>query len=124
MYCNNFTGIKFYENVDSFNNRRLDMKISKFIISVVFLMTLSTSGHAETTVSPEVGFILNTFLFLVAAFLVMFMAAGFCMLESGLVTSKSVAVICAKNIGLFSIAGIMFWLFGYNVAYGIPEGVL
>ena len=66
------------------------MKISKIIISLVFLMTLSTSGHAETTVSPEVGFILNSFLFLVAGFLVMFMAAGFCMLESGLVTSKSV----------------------------------
>jgi Amt family ammonium transporter len=66
-------------------------------------MTLSTSGHAETTVSPEVGFILNTFLFLVAAFLVMFMAAGFCMLESGLVTSKSVAVICAKNMAYFQL---------------------
>ena len=44
------------------------------------------------------------------------------MLESGMVTSKSVSVICAKNIGLFSIAGIMFWLVGYNLAYGIPEG--
>ena len=43
-------------------------------------------------------------------------------LESGMVTSKSVSVICAKNIGLFSIAGIMFWLVGYNLAYGIPEG--
>jgi len=50
------------------------------------------------------------------------MACGFAMLESGMVTSKSVAVICAKNIGLFSIAGIMFWLVGYNLAYGIPEG--
>tara|TARA_B100001989_G_scaffold219380_1_gene171298 strand:- start:1696 stop:2805 length:1110 start_codon:yes stop_codon:yes gene_type:complete len=39
-----------------------------------------------------------------------------------MVTSKSVSVICAKNIGLFSIAAIMFWLFGYNLAYGIPEG--
>ena len=37
-------------------------------------------------------------------------------------SSKSVSVICAKNIGLFSIAGIMFWLVGYNLAYGIPEG--
>ena len=52
----------------------------------------------------------------------MFMAAGFAMLESGMVTSKSVSVICAKNIGLYSIAGIMFWLVGYNLAYGIPEG--
>ena len=44
------------------------------------------------------------------------------MLESGMVTSKSVSVICAKNIGLYAIAGIMFWLVGYNLAYGIPEG--
>ena len=52
----------------------------------------------------------------------MWMAAGFAMLESGLVTSKSVSAICAKNIGLYSIAGVMFWLVGYNLAYGIPEG--
>ena len=79
-------------------------------------------SFAETTVSSEVSFIFNTFLFLVCGFLVMFMAAGFAMLEAGMVTSKSVSVICAKNIGLYSIAGIMFWLFGYNLAYGIPEG--
>ena len=52
----------------------------------------------------------------------MWMAAGFAMLESGLVTSKSVATIAAKNIGLYSIAGLMFWFVGYNLAYGIPEG--
>ena len=98
------------------------MKVSKFIISLVFLMALTTSSHAETTVTPEVGFVLNTLLFLMGGFLVMWMAAGFCMLESGLVTSKSVSVICAKNIGLYSIAGIMFWLMGYNLAYGVPEG--
>ena len=57
-----------------------------------------------------------------SGFLVMWMAAGFAMLESGLVTSKSVSAICAKNIGLYSIAGVMFWLVGYNLAYGIPEG--
>jgi ammonia channel protein AmtB len=39
-----------------------------------------------------------------------------------MVTSKSVSVICAKNIGLYAISGIMFWLVGYNLAYGIPEG--
>ena len=98
------------------------MKLFKFIASFVFLMVLSSSSYAESTVSAEVGFIFNTFLFLVCGFLVMFMAAGFAMLESGMVTSKSVSVICAKNIGLFSIAGLMFWLFGYNLAYGIPEG--
>ena len=79
-------------------------------------------GYAETTVSAEVQYIFNTLLFLMSGFLVMWMAAGFTMLESGLVTSKSVSAICAKNIGLYSIAGLMFWLVGYNLAYGIPEG--
>ncbi|MDC3257680.1 ammonium transporter [Candidatus Pelagibacter sp.] len=96
--------------------------ISVFLISFVMIVSLTSAGHAETTVSAEVGFIFNTLLFLICGFLVMFMAAGFAMLESGMVTSKSVSVICAKNIGLFSIAGIMFWLVGYNLAYGIPEG--
>ena len=97
----------------------------KFItpaVSFILLISMTTTGMAESTVSAEVGFIFNTFLFLMCGFLVMFMACGFAMLESGMVTSKSVAVICAKNIGLFSIAGIMFWLVGYNLAYGIPEG--
>ncbi len=92
------------------------------LVILFFLLNMTTVGYAETKVSAEVGFILNTFLFLVCGFLVMFMAAGFAMLEAGMVTSKSVSVICAKNIGLFSIAGIMFWMFGYNLAYGIPEG--
>ena len=92
------------------------------LVSLFFLLNMTSAGYAETTVSAEVGFIFNTFLFLVCGFLVMFMAAGFAMLESGMVTSKSVSVICAKNIGLFSIAGIMFWMVGYNLAYGIPEG--
>jgi Amt family ammonium transporter len=96
--------------------------ISAPLLSLVVLMGFTSAGHAETTVSAEVGFIFNTLLFLICGFLVMFMAAGFAMLESGMVTSKSVSVICAKNIGLFSIAGIMFWLVGYNLAYGIPEG--
>ena len=96
--------------------------ISAPLISLIFLLNMSSAGYAETTVSPEVGFIFNTLLFLICGFLVMFMAAGFAMLESGMVTSKSVSVICAKNIGLFSIAGIMFWLVGYNLAYGIDPG--
>ncbi len=99
--------------------------LKKFItpaVSFILLMGTTSAGMAESTVSAEVGFIFNTFLFLMCGFLVMFMACGFAMLESGMVTSRSVAVICAKNIGLFSIAGVMFWLVGYNLAYGIPEG--
>ncbi len=97
-------------------------KTSAPFLSLIFLLNMSSAGMAETTVSGEVQAIFNSLLFLICGFLVMFMAAGFAMLESGMVTSKSVSVICAKNIGLYSIAGIMFWLFGYNLAYGIPEG--
>jgi Amt family ammonium transporter len=101
---------------------KLIKKLSVPLISLIFLLNMSSAGMAESTVSAEVQAIFNSLLFLICGFLVMFMAAGFAMLESGMVTSKSVSVICAKNIGLYSIAGIMFWLFGYNLAYGIPEG--
>ena len=101
---------------------KLLKKVSTPLISLIFLLNMSSAGMAETTVSAEVSFIFNTLLFLICGFLVFFMACGFAMLESGMVTSKSVSVICAKNIGLISISGIMFWMFGYNLAYGIPEG--
>ncbi len=101
---------------------KLIKRISAPLLSLIILLNMSSAGMAETTVSAEVQAIFNSLLFLICGFLVMFMAAGFAMLESGMVTSKSVSVICAKNIGLYSIAGIMFWLFGYNLAYGIPEG--
>ena len=80
------------------------------------------AGPALAEVSPETAYVFNTFLFLVCGFLVMFMAAGFAMLESGMVRSKNVATICLKNISLFAIAGLMYWLVGYNLMYGIAEG--
>ena len=101
---------------------KLIKKISTPLISLILLLNMSSASMADTTVSAEVSFIFNTLLFLICGFLVFFMAAGFAMLESGMVTSKSVSVICAKNIGLLSISGIMFWMVGYNLAYGIPEG--
>ena len=101
------------------------MKLAKSLIwpvglGAAILPTMTVPTLAAVT--DEAAFVFNTFSFLVHGFLVMLMAAGFAMLEAGMVTSKSVSVICAKNIGLFSIAGIMFWMFGYNLAYGIPEG--
>ena len=102
--------------------KKLFNKLVGPVIGLLFLLNMNSTAYADTTVSAEVSFIFNTLLFLICGFLVMFMAAGFAMLESGMVTSKSVSVICAKNIGLFSIAGVMFWLVGYNLAYGIPEG--
>ena len=62
-------------------------------------------------------FILTSFAFLVWGVLVMWMAAGFAMLESGSVRTKNTSMICLKNIGVFSIAGIAYYLIGYNIMY-------
>ena len=70
-----------------------------FLAGTAIYFGFAGLGYAETTVSAEVQYIFNTLLFLMSGFLVMWMAAGFAMLESGLVTSKSVSAICAKNIG-------------------------
>jgi len=75
------------------------------------------SGAVQPGVSPETGFILNTFMFLVTGFLVMWMAAGFAMLEAGLVRSKNVTMQCLKNVSLFAIAAIMYYLVGYKLMY-------
>ena len=77
---------------------------------------------AAQAVSGGTGYIFNTLLFLIGGFLVMWMAAGFAMLEAGLVRSKNVSVQCLKNIGLYSIAGLMFWVIGYSIAYPGFEG--
>ncbi len=74
-----------------------------------------------TEVAPsfdEIGpYLMTTLLFLVGGFLVFWMAAGFAMLEAGLVRSKNVTTQLTKNIALFSIAGIMYWLVGFNLMY-------
>ncbi len=96
-------------------------KIIHFIL-ILFVVLSSKSAFADTIVSEEGQYIFNSLAFYIGGVLVAFMAAGFCMLESGLVTTKSVSTIAAKNIGKFAIASIIFFLFGYNLAYGIPEG--
>ena len=67
--------------------------------------------------SGELRFIFNTFSFLLCGALVMWMAAGFTMLEAGSVRTKNVSVICLKNIGLYAIAGIAYYVIGYNLMY-------
>lgn len=63
------------------------------------------------------AYIDNSYLFLIGGLIVMFMAAGFCMLEAGLVRSKNAAMQVTKNVSLFAVAGLMFWAVGYNMAY-------
>lgn len=78
-------------------------------------------AQAATEATADVKYILSSLLFLIGGFLVMFMAAGFAMLEAGLVRSKNVSMQCLKNIALYSVAGLMFWVVGYNLMY---EGVV
>ena len=88
-------------------------------------VALAQEVPANAADAAETAYIFNTFSFLFNGALVMWMAAGFCMLESGLVRSKSAAAICAKNIGLYSIAGLMYFFVGYNLMYdGVDGGVI
>ena len=83
---------------------------------------LTVASPAWAEVSAETAYVFNTFSFLVCGALVMWMAAGFAMLESGLVRSKNTATICLKNIALYSIAGILYYLIGYGLMYTDVSG--
>jgi len=89
----------------------------RFIIPGLAAALTLTAAPAFAEVSSETAYIFNTFSFLFNGALVMFMAAGFAMLESGLVRSKNTATICLKNITLYAVAGIMFYAVGYNLMY-------
>jgi Amt family ammonium transporter len=87
----------------------------KILLSIFALIIAPSVAYAA--IDPETAYILNSLSFLMHGFIVMLMAAGFCMLEAGLVRTKNTAVQCTKNIGLYAISGLMFWLVGYNLLY-------
>ena len=95
--------------------RRLEKFAAAFAVAVVALVF--GAGPTAAAVSEETAYVLNTFSFLVHGFLVMWMAAGFAMLESGLVRTKNTATICLKNIALYSLAGLLYYLVGYSLMY-------
>jgi Amt family ammonium transporter len=108
---------------------------AKFIIGVGAVMALASTFAGATTLeeltvtveanAAQDAFIFNTLLFLIGGFLVMWMAAGFAMLEAGLVRTKNVSMQCLKNICLYSVAGLMFWVTGYNLMYtGVDGGFM
>jgi Amt family ammonium transporter len=98
--------------------------MKKFLVVLFtgFMVALPALALAEEAPVSELSYVLNTFSFLVMGILVMWMAAGFGMLESGLVRSKNVATICLKNISLFGIAGLLFYVTGYNLMYAGVDG--
>ena len=75
------------------------------------------AAAVQDAAAQETAFVLNTFSFLIWGALVMWMCAGFTMLESGSVRSKNASVICLKNIGLYAIAGITYYAVGYGLMY-------
>jgi len=97
------------------------MRLTKiFTLLIGGLCVLSTPALAQT-VSEHGVFVLNSLLFLIGGFLVMFMACGFCMLEAGLVRAKNTTTQLTKNIALFSIAAVGYYLVGYNLMYPLGD---
>ena len=89
-------------------------------VATVAAVALPTVAFAQEL--PEHGvYIMNSVLFLMAGFLVMFMACGFCMLEAGLVRAKNTSMQLTKNMALFSIAAVGYYLMGYNLMYPLGD---
>ena len=109
----------------------MNNKYFKWIVGSVIvgcLPTLAAAEDAPTLVATDTVFILNSLLFLVGGFLVFWMAAGFAMLEAGMVRSKNVTMQLTKNVALFSLAAVFYYLLGYNLMYPLGtwsmEGIL
>jgi Amt family ammonium transporter len=106
------------------------MKLTKLIPASLVASALPVVAFAQDAAeaAPDINpYIFTTLLFLIGGFLVFWMAAGFAMLEAGLVRSKNVATQLTKNISLFAIASIMYWLIGYGIMYPgewVIEGIM
>ncbi|MBT4696229.1 MAG: ammonium transporter [Alphaproteobacteria bacterium] len=96
----------------------------KKVLVIAGFSCLVFTGTANAEVSAETAYVFNTFSFLVHGFLVMLMALGFTCLEAGLVRTKNTATICLKNVALYSLAGIMFYLIGYGLMYNDVNGYI
>lgn len=101
------------------------MKMTKTLLLAAGVAALPVLALAQDAPSgeatDEVKWILTSLLFLIGGFLVFWMAAGFAMLEAGLVRSKNVTMQLIKNVALFSIAAIMYYLIGYNLMYPLGD---
>ena len=100
--------------------KELTSKLGTVSLAALLLAVPQMATAQEADVTPlnaDIGFIFTTFMFLVSGFLVFFMAAGFAMLEAGLVRGKNVAMQLTKNMALFSLASLFFYIVGYNLMY-------
>lgn len=87
------------------------------LIGLLVFPSVCLAQDTPVAVPTDLIWIMNTLLFLIGGFLVFFMACGFAMLEAGLVRSKNVTMQLTKNMGLFSLACIAYYLLGYNLMY-------
>ena len=97
--------------------KTLARPLAALLVTGVLAAPAVAQEATPTAVPTHSVFIFNSLLFLMSGFLVMFMAAGFAMLEAGLVRSKNASMQLTKNISLFSLAAIMYYLIGYNLMY-------
>ena len=86
------------------------------------VVDLASLAERIAQVETEAAYARNSLLLLLSGMVVMFMAAGFCMLETGLVRQRNAATIALKNISLYSIAGLAYYVVGYELMYNIAEG--
>ncbi len=114
--------------MSSFGTKIMRRSLTGLVITSVGALSVAAYAQdadlaqqiADNATTTE--FVFNTLLFLIGGFLVMWMAAGFAMLEAGLVRSKNVSMQCLKNIMLYAVAGIMFYLVGYSLMYSGVDG--
>ena len=104
-------------------SRRLRVGATALTLTALAFIGWPHVAHAAG-VDAETQFVLNTFAFLIWGALVMWMCAGFTMLEAGSVRTKNASMICLKNIGLYSIAGLAFYFIGYNLMYNNVQSVI
>jgi len=102
--------------INGFLNKSRAGNLAGKTLLLVGCLLLGTTA-AQAAVESEAVFVFNTFSFLLWGALVMWMCAGFTMLESGSVRTKNASMICLKNIGLYSIAGLAYYFIGYNLMY-------
>lgn len=80
------------------------------------------AGQDIAPASETSAFVFNTLFLLFSGMVVMFMSAGFCLVETGLVRAKNAAAISLKNVSIYAVASLMVWLTGYNLIFGVEKG--
>ena len=109
----------FPNTIPTFVHRLVRATVPAGLPAALILLVLPApvAAAAQEAAAQDSAFVFNTFSFLIWGALVMWMCAGFTMLESGSVRSKNASVICLKNIGLYAIAGLTYYIVGYNLMY-------